>query len=73
MKKQRIFTESGKRVVRFVPYMPDLVFVHKSKEEFDPIVRKIALLQYRYVRGGRQFEAMSVWAQDFEKFRDAVE
>ena len=73
MKKQRIFTESGKHVVRFVPYMPDLVFVHKSKEELDPIVRKIALLQYRYVRGGRQFEAMSVRAQDFEKFRNAVE
>ena len=31
------------------------------------------LLQYRYVRGGKQFEAMSVRAQDFEKFREAVE
>ena len=71
--KQHVFTEFGKRVVRFVPYMPDLVFVHKSKEELDPIVRKIELLQYRYVRGGKQFEAMSVRAEDFEKFRGAVE
>ena len=71
--KQRVFTEYGKRVVRFVPYMPDLLFVHKSKKELDPIVHDIELLQYRYVRGGKQFEAMSVRAQDFEKFREAVE
>src|SRR5574344_892390 len=73
MKKQRIFTESGKHVVRFIPYMPDLVFVHKSKEELDPIVRKMELLQYRYVRGGKQFEALSVRAKDFNKFKEAVE
>ena len=71
--KQHVFTEFGKRVVRYVPYMHDLVFVHKSREELDPIVRKIELLQYRYVRGGKQFEAMSVRAEDFEKFRGAVE
>ena len=71
--KQHVFTEFGKRVVRFVPFMPDLVFVHKSKEELDPIVRKMELLQYRYVRGGNQFEALSVRAKDFEKFKEAVE
>ena len=71
--KQHVFTEFGKRVVRYVPYMHDLVFVHKSREELDPIVRDIKLLQYRYVRGGKQFEAMSVRAEDFEKFRGAVE
>ena len=71
--KQRIFREFGKCVVRFIPYMPDLVFVHKSKEELDPIVHNMELLQYRYVRGGKQFEAMSVRAEDFKKFKDAVE
>ena len=71
--KQHVFMEFGKRVVRFIPYMPDLVFVHKSKKELDPIVRKIELLQYRYVRGGKQFEAMSVRAEGFKKFKDAVE
>lgn len=70
--KQRVFKEFGKCVVRFVPYMSDLVFVHKSKEELDPIVREIPLLQYRYVRGGKQYEAMSVRHKDFEKFREAV-
>ena len=71
--KQHVFKEFGKRVVRFVPFMPDLVFVHKTREELDPIVRKMDLLQYRYVRGGKQYEAMRVRAKDFEKFRDAVE
>ena len=31
------------------------------------------LLQYRYVRGGKLFEAMSVRAEGFKKFKDAVE
>ncbi len=71
--KQRVFMEFGKRVVRFVPYMPDLIFVHKSRAELDPIVRDMELLQYRYVRGGSQFEALSVRDKDFKVFRDAVE
>ena len=70
--KQHVFREFGKRVVRSVPYMHDLVFVHKSKEELDPIVDKMPLLQYRFVRGGKQYEAMSVRHKDFEKFREAV-
>ena len=71
--KQHVFTEFGKRVVRFVPYMTDLIFVHKSREELDPIVRKMELLQYRFVRGGKQYEAMSVRHKDFVAFRRAVE
>ena len=51
--KQKIFTARGKRVVRFVPYMYDLIFVHKSKEELDPIVHAIELLQYRYLHALR--------------------
>ena len=70
--KQLVFKEFGKRVVRFVTYMSDLVFVHKSKEELDTIVREIPLLQYRYVRGGKQYEAMTVRHKDLEKFREAV-
>ena len=71
--KQRVFMEFGKRVVRLVPYMTDLIFVHKSREDLDPIISKIPLLQYRYVRGGKQYEAMSVRHEDFEIFRSAVE
>ena len=70
--KQHVFTEFGKRVVRFIPYMPDLVFVHKSREELDPIVREMTLLQYRYVRGGKQYEALSVRHEVMKEFMEAV-
>ena len=70
--KQRVFTEFGKRVVRLVPYLPDLIFVHKSREELDSIVRNQKLLQYRYVRGGRQFEAMTVPHESMARFIEAV-
>lgn len=70
--KQRVFIEFGKRVVRYIPYMPDLVFVHKSKRELDPIVRQMDLLQYRYVRGGKQYEAMSVCHEVMKEFMEAV-
>ena len=64
--KQHVFMEFGKRVVRFIPYMPDLVFVHKSREELDPIVRKMELLQYRYVRGGKQIRIIGGRLNGFE-------
>ena len=71
--KQQVFTEFGKRVVRMVPYLPDLIFVHKSRQELDPIVRNMPLLQYRYLRGGRQFEAMAVPHEELIRFKQAVE
>ena len=37
----------------------------KLREELAPIIRKINLLQYRYICGGKQYE--------FEKFKQAVE
>lgn len=71
--KQRVFMQFGKRKVQFVPYLPDLVFVHKTRAELDPIIAEIQLLQYRYVRGGKQFEALSVRDKDFRKFKEVVE
>lgn len=71
--KQTLYKEFGKCVVRSTPYMPDLLFVHKSREELDPIVQQISLLQYRYVRGGKQFEALTVRHVDMERFMKAVE
>ena len=70
--KQRVFMEHSKPVVRFVPYMPDLVFVHKSRSELDPIVRNVKLLQYRYMRGGKPFEVMSVRHEVMKEFMEAV-
>ena len=71
--KQRVFTEFGKRVVRLVPYLPDLIFVHKSREELEPIVQQINGLQFRYVRGGKQYEALAVRHDAMQRFIKAVE
>lgn len=65
---QRVFNEFGKRVVRLVPYVHDLLFAHQSRNVLDPIVEKIDLLQYRFVRGGRQYEAMTVRDEAMEQF-----
>ncbi|MGN0281661.1 MAG: UpxY family transcription antiterminator [Prevotella sp.] len=70
--KQQVFMEFGKHVVRSIPFMSDLIFVHKSRVVLDPIIQGFELLQYRYVRGGKQFEAMTVRHDDMEKFMKAV-
>ena len=70
--KQKMFIEFGKPVVRYIPYMTDLIFVHKPKTEIDLIVRKLPLLQYRYVHGSRQYEVMSVRHDVMERFMNAV-
>jgi len=46
----RLCTEGGRRVRREVPFIPDLLFVHASREILDPIVDKTATLQYRWLR-----------------------
>ena len=71
--KQQVFKEFGRRVVRLVPYMSDLLFVHKSREELEPIVQQINGLQFRYVRGGRQYEALAVRHDAMQRFIKAVE
>lgn len=71
--KQQVFTEFGKRVVRTIPYMPDLLFVHKSRKELEPIVSQIKNLQFRYIHGGRQYEALTVPDDAMQQFIKAVE
>lgn len=70
--KQHIFYQYGRRVVRSIPFMTDLIFVHKSREELDPVVNQIELLQYRYVRGGKQYEPMTVSPEAMRTFIKAV-
>ena len=71
--KQRVYVEFGKRVVRNVPYMTDLIFVHLSRPQLDPIVARMPLLQYRYLKGGKQFEAMTVPHAEMTQFMQAVQ
>lgn len=71
--RQRIYVERGKRVIRLIPYMNDLIFVHKTKDELDPIISSINLLQYRYIRGASPSNVMSIPHQAMQQFINAVQ
>ena len=63
----------GKRMRQQRPFIPDLLFAHASRAMLDPLVEAIPTLQYRYLRGGKQFEAMSVRHEAMVRFMEAVE
>ena len=62
----------GKRVRQEVPFMPDLLFVYDSRKVLDPLVERIATLQYRIVNGGTH-QPMTVRNADMERFIRAVD
>jgi len=65
-------TKQGKRSCEDVPFIQDLLFVHSTPEKLDPIVEKTPTLQYRYLRGGKYREPMTVADSDMDKFIHAV-
>lgn len=66
MKKAPTAKEGGK--CREVPFIQDLLFVHSTAEELDPILKKNPTLQYRYVHGGKYREPMTVPDTEMERF-----
>lgn len=71
-KKDKIVVQKGKRVKTEVPFVPDLLFVHDTLENIDPIVERTETLQYRYRKGGQHFEPIVVPDTDMERFIYAV-
>lgn len=71
--KRQTYVSGGKRLVREVPYMFDLIFVHRKREEVDAIISKIPGLQYRYRRGCRISDSLSVADAEMSRFKKAVE
>lgn len=61
----------GKRILKQVPFMQDLLFVYDSRRVLDPIVERIATLQYRFVKGGKCMP-MTVRTEDMDRFIQAV-
>lgn len=61
----------GKRIIKQVPFMQDLLFVYDSRRVLDPIVERIATLQYRFVKGGKRMP-MTVRTEDMDRFIQAV-
>lgn len=70
--KTIIRTVGGTRVRQEVPFMQDLLFVHSSREQLDPLVNKVNTLQYRFQRGGKYCDPMVVPKKDMERFIFAV-
>lgn len=62
----------GKHIRQQVPFIPDLLFVYDSRKVLDPIVERVATLQYRFVKGGNR-QPMTVRNADMERFIRAVD
>lgn len=68
----KLVRRHGRTERRLAPVIHDLLFVNTSRDQLDPAVRDITTLQYRYVKGGRQGEAMTVSDPEMERFIKAV-
>ncbi len=64
--------KQGKRDREKSPVIQDLLFVHTTRDELDPIVGKTPTLQYRYVRGDAFQNPLTVRKNDMERFIHAV-
>ncbi len=69
---RKIVIENGHRKSKEEPFMQDLLFVHDTREQLDPMVKKIENLQYRYIHGA-YCEPMVVPDADMERFIYAVQ
>lgn len=70
--KTEIITNGSRRVRQDVACVPDLLFVRTSRRELDPVVLHTPTLQYRFVRGGKAGEPLTVRSADMERFIAAV-
>ena len=68
---RKLLAYKGKRTIREVPFMQDLLFVHDSRKVLDPLVEKISTFQYRFLRDGYR-TPMTVNDADMERFIRAV-
>ena len=69
----RLYNRNGKQQKCRVPFMQDLLFVHDSRCNLDPIVERIPTLQYRYKRGGAYCEPIVIPDQDMSRFIAATQ
>ena len=68
----RICVKNGKRILKEVPVINDLLFVYESRHNLDPIVAKTPTLQYRFKKGGIQGEPIVVPEKEMTQFIGAV-
>lgn len=69
--KSKLMVVKGKQVRKEVPCIPDLLFVHETREKLDPIIEEVPTIQYRWVRN-KYREPMVVSDAEMERFIHAV-
>lgn len=69
--KWKLSVVKGKRIRREVPCIPDLLFVHDTRERIDPIVEVVPTVQYRWLRH-KWREPMTVPEGEMQRFIQAV-
>lgn len=62
----------GRKTYQELPFIQDLFFAHSKAENLDPILQKNPTIQYRYVRGKKYREPMTVSHMEMETFMQAV-
>ncbi len=70
--KWEIVIRQGKRKRVHIPFVQDLLFVHSTRSELDPVVASVSSLQYRFKKGGQYCEALTVREKDMTRFIAAV-
>lgn len=66
------YVVNGRKEVRKVPCLHDLLFAYSTHSDLKKVIDLIPTLQFRYVRGGHQNEAMIVPDDQMEAFIDVV-
>ena len=69
--KWQLRTVKGKHIRQEVPYMPDLLFVHATRQQIDPLVERHSTIQYRWLRNKFR-EPMTVPDAEMNRFIQAV-
>lgn len=64
--------KGNKKIRKQVPIIHDLLFVHASREELDPLINRTDTLQYRFIKGMGYQQPMTVRKRDMDLFMEAV-
>lgn len=59
---------NGRKTRRKIPAIHDLLFVHATREELDPVIDKTDTLQYRFVKGAAYRQPMTVHEAEMNRF-----
>ena len=64
--------KSDKKIREADPFIHDLLFVHATREELDPLIERTDTLQYRFIKGLGYQKPMTVRKRDMDLFIEAV-